>query len=100
MRLFEQRKTTLFEKALMILGLAVLVIGFLVINSLFRLDGGLTWPALIAMFLWLIILLLMILVSSSQDIKEELSILISKSNEELRLLRTEFQQLNKRGVRK
>ncbi|MBS3142940.1 hypothetical protein J4464_06140 [Candidatus Woesearchaeota archaeon] len=100
MRLFEQRKTTLFEKALMILGLAVLVIGFLVINSLFRLDGGLTWLALIAMFLWLIILLLMILASSSQDIKEEISILISKSNEELRLLRTEFQQLNKRGVRK
>ena len=92
MALFEKRKTTFFEKLLLAVGLAILIVGFYLINRLFLSDQEITWGLLTATFLWLITLLVIIVTGSSQDVKEELSILIKESVEEIKLLKKISQQ--------
>lgn len=96
MKLFEKRKPNLFEKALLIVGVIVIIIGFFMINKLYRSDGMLTWDLLIASFLWLILILMLVLASSSQDIKEELAIIINEIKEEIKLLRNDMTRNKKR----
>ncbi|MFH1053297.1 MAG: hypothetical protein V1740_02655 [Candidatus Woesearchaeota archaeon] len=96
MKMFEKRKPTFFEFALLIIGLAVFAIGFYVINTLYKQQGYVTWDLIIASLLWLILLFHLILASSSQDIKEELGILINQANEEIKLLRNDINR--KKGM--
>ena len=93
MDIFEKRSLTMFEKGLLIVGVLVILTGFFLINRLFQIDQALTWNLLIASFLWLLMVLLLILVSTNQAIKEELIVIIKETNEEIKLLR---QDLNKR----
>ena len=93
MDIFEKRSLTIFEKGLLIVGVLVILTGFFLINRLFQIDQALTWNLLIASFLWLLMVLLLILVSTNQAIKEELIVIIKETNEEIKLLR---QDLNKR----
>ncbi|MFH1315896.1 MAG: hypothetical protein ABII01_00065 [Candidatus Woesearchaeota archaeon] len=98
MKIFEKRKPTFFEFALLIIGLAVFAIGFIVINSLYNQQGYVTWDLVIASLLWLILLFHLILASSSQDIKEELGILIQKTNVEIKLLRNDINKNKRKGM--
>ena len=96
MRIFETRNPTLFEKALLIVGIGILASGFYVINKLYIIDGGVSWSLVIASFLWLLLILTAVLVCSTQDIKEELAILIREGNEEVKLLRTQGVKVKKK----
>ena len=92
MEIFEKRKPNLFEKALLLVGILVTIAGFFLINKLYVQDGKMTWNLVIAAFLWLITLLMIIMASASQDIKEELSIIIKETKQEISLLRVDIKK--------
>lgn len=92
MEIFEKRKPNLFEKALLFVGILVTAVGFFLINKMYSLNQGLSWDLLITSFLWLVILLLLILTSTTQDIKEELFTIIKETKEEIKLLRKDLKR--------
>ncbi len=81
------RKVTFFEKAVLIIGLATIAVGFYLIQQVFRIDQKLSWLMLIAIFSWLSLLILIIISSLNADVKEELSDVIRESANETRLLK-------------
>ncbi len=87
------RKSTFFEKLLLIVGIIVGFIGFKLLNAAYAQSPGLSWQALIALFLWLVLIFLIILTDSSESIKEELAIIIREHVEETKLLREEVKLL-------
>ena len=96
MSLFEKRKPTMFEKALLVVGVLVIAAGFFLINSMYRIDPNLSWSLIHASFLWLVLILMLILANASQDIKEELSILIRETKTEIQLLRKDMSNYGKK----
>ncbi|HLD87324.1 MAG TPA: hypothetical protein VJB12_04630 [Candidatus Nanoarchaeia archaeon] len=56
-------KTNAFEIILLLVGISAAYLGFKFINLLFLADGALSWNMILAIFLWLIMLLLFILMS-------------------------------------
>lgn len=65
------RKTSYFEKMLLLVGLFVLVIGYLLINKVYSAEGSkLTWGFLQSTFLWLLMVIFIILLAIGEDIKE------------------------------
>ena len=85
---------TLFEKLLLVVGIAIGIIGFWVINQVYFKQPGLSWQFLTSIFLWLILIFFVILTDSNESIKEELSIIIKEHIEETRLLKDEVRLLN------
>ena len=81
--------STLFEKLLLIVGVAIGIIGFWFINRIYYNQPGLSWQFLTSIFLWLILIFLVILTDSNESIKEELSVIMKENIEEIRLLREE-----------
>jgi len=76
----EVRKTSSFEKMLLIVGLLVLVIGYMLINNTYAVEGNqLSWGFLQTTFLWLLMVIFIILLAIGEDIKE--GILIEQLNE-------------------
>ena len=74
------RKTSSFEKMLLIVGLLVLIIGYMLISKTYTVEGGqLSWDFLQATFLWLLIVIFIIVLAIGEDIKE--GILIEQLNE-------------------
>jgi len=88
------RKSTFFEKLLLIVGLAIGIVGFWMINNTFLQDPKLSWQFLSAVFLWLLLIFMVILTDSNESIKEELGIIIKEHVEETKLLREEVKLLN------
>ena len=65
------RKTSSFEKMLLIVGLLVLVIGYMLINKVHTLEGSqLSWGFLQTVFLWLLMVIFIIMLAIGEDIKE------------------------------
>ena len=65
------RKTSSFEKMLLIVGMLILVIGYLLISKVFAAEGGeLTWGFLQTVFLWLLMVIFIIMLAIGEDIKE------------------------------
>ena len=87
------RESSMFEKLLLIVGVGIGVVGFNLINTLFIHEETLSWPFLMTLFLWLILIFIVILTDSNENIKEELSIIIREHIEETRLLREEVRLL-------
>jgi uncharacterized membrane protein YcjF (UPF0283 family) len=87
------RKSTVFEKLLLIVGIVVGIVGFKLLNAAYAQNPGLSWHALIALFLWLLLIFLIILTDSSEGIKEELAIIIKEHVAETKLLREEVKLL-------
>ncbi|MAH01862.1 hypothetical protein CMO87_01870 [Candidatus Woesearchaeota archaeon] len=76
----EVRKTSSFEKMLLIVGLLVLIIGYMLISKAYTVEGGqLSWDFLQTTFLWLLIVIFIIVLAIGEDIKE--GILIEQLNE-------------------
>ena len=103
----EIRKSTLFEKFLLIVGIAIGIIGFWLINSVYSQNPVVSWQFVIAIFLWLLLIFMVVLTASNEGIKEELSITIKDHIEETKLLkeetklvREEIKLLNKALVKK
>jgi surface polysaccharide O-acyltransferase-like enzyme len=87
------RKSTFFEKLLLVVGVAVGVVGYRLINAVYGSSPELTWLSLSAIFLWMILIFIVILTDSSEGIKEELAIIIREHVEETKLLREEVKLL-------
>lgn len=87
------RKSTLFEKLLLLAAIAVGVIGFWLIKTTFLNEPGLTWQFITAVFLWVLLIFIIILTDSNESIKEELGTIIKEHIDETRLLKKEIQIL-------
>ena len=65
------RKTSSFEKMLLIVGLLILVIGYMLIGKAYIVEGSqLSWGFLQTIFLWLLMVIFIILLAIGEDIKE------------------------------
>jgi len=65
------RKTSAFEKMLLVVGLLVLVIGYMLINKTYIAEGSaLSWGLLQTIFLWMLMVIFIILLAIGEDIKE------------------------------
>ena len=65
------RKTSSFEKMLLIVGLLILFIGYFLISKVYAAEGGqLTWGFLQTIFLWLLMVIFIIMLAIGEDIKE------------------------------
>ena len=89
------RRTSSFEKMLLIVGLLVLIIGYVLISKTFTAEGNqLSWGFLQAVFLWLLMVIFIILLAIGEDIKE--GILIAQL-EEIKSLKRAFLKGQKKG---
>lgn len=65
------RKTSSFEKMLLIVGLLILVIGYMLISKTYVVEGSqLSYGFLQTIFLWLLMVIFIILLAIGEDIKE------------------------------
>ena len=88
---FMFRKPTLFEKMLLVIGVVIVLLGYALIQKMASVDGTLlTWNLVFAIFLWLITVLVIILLSVGENVKEEMKIVIDNQTKETRLLRQEL----------
>lgn len=89
------RTPNIFEKVLLVLGVAIIFIGYALIYKVYKFESFLTWGAIHAVFLWLILIGVVILVAVAENMKEELRIVVENQSEELRLLRQEIKESRK-----
>ncbi len=87
------RKSNLFEVIILIVGLAVMMIGFFFINKVVSANSSLGWEMLQTIFLWLMLIVLIVLLAVDEDVKEELGIIIKEHIEETRIMKEETQLL-------
>lgn len=65
------RKTSSFEKMLLIVGLLILIIGYMLVSKTYITEGSqLSWGFLQTIFLWLLMVIFIILLAIGEDIKE------------------------------
>jgi len=92
-----KRNPNVFEKILLIVGIAVVMVGYTFIHRMFLISGSvLTWELIISMMLWLLAVIMIIQLAVSENVKEELALLYKGQIEETRLVRQEISLLNKR----
>jgi Na+/melibiose symporter-like transporter len=92
----EIRKTSSFEKMLLIVGLLILVIGYMLISKVYLIEGGrLSWGFLQTIFLWLLMVIFVILLAIGEDIKE--GILIGQLDEMKKLREAIERKSQKKG---
>ncbi len=85
--MLKMRKTTVFERILLVVGLGVTVVGFYLIRAAYMTEKGLTWLMLLTIFSWLTVLILFIVSSLNADVKEELMRILNEQVQETRLLK-------------
>ena len=67
----KKRRTSIFEKLLLVVGFLVLIIGYFFINKIFVLENyKISWGFLQTVFLWLLMVIFIILLAIGEDIKE------------------------------
>mgnify|MGYP001568098905 FL=1 len=67
----KKRRTSVFEKLLLIVGFLVLIIGYVFINRVFVVEGyEISWGFLQTVFLWLLMVIFIIVLAIGEDIKE------------------------------
>ncbi len=91
-KIIADRKINFFEIVLLLVGLSVGIIGFIMINTQYQADHRVTWDLLQSVFLWLLLIVILILAATMEDVKESLAILLKENKEEIQLLR----EINKR----
>ena len=84
----KKRRTSIFEKLLLVVGFLVLIIGYFFINRVFVLEGyKVTWGFLQTVFLWLLMVIFIILLAIGEDIKEGI---LLEQLDEIRQLKEAF----------
>ena len=81
------RKLNIFEKLLLPVGIGLILIGLYLINLTSHIGTVEAWIRLCALFLWMILLFIVILSATSEDMKEELALLEKEHMLEIKLLR-------------
>jgi len=77
---------------LLIVGLAVGVIGFYLIDKIYRVEGYLNWFMVVAIFSWLTLIFLIIISDTNEDLKEEFVAIQKEEN----LVLTEIRDILKK----
>ena len=85
------RKPNLFEKALLFVGIAVLMAGYGFIHWQVVREGF-NSSSLILVFLWLMLVALIIIAAANENLKEEMKQLIEVHLQETRLLREDLRR--------
>jgi hypothetical protein len=92
-----KRRPNIFEKILLLVGVLIVIIGYSFVHRMYLLTGQvLTWDLLQAMFLWLLLAVMLIMLAVTENVKEELRILIEQHLEEIKLLREDIKRKVKR----
>jgi hypothetical protein len=86
------RTPNVFEKILLIIGVLIVMIGYGLIYKVFSATQTLTWEGLFAIFLWLVLICIIILIAVAENMKEELRVIIENQLAELKLLREEVKK--------
>ena len=86
------RTPNIFERILLVIGVLIIFLGYAFIYRVFQLETVLSWSAVQTIFLWLILICVVILVAVSENMKEELRIVIENQSHELMLLREEIKK--------
>lgn len=87
-----KRKPNTFEAILLVIGIALIVLGYVVIHRMVAVERALSWNLLQATFLWILMILMIILAAVNENMKEELKIVIQNQIEEIRLLRNDLKK--------
>ena len=67
----KKRRTSIFEKLLLVVGFLVLIMGYFFINKVFIAEGyDISWGFLQTVFLWLLMVIFIIILAIGEDIKE------------------------------
>jgi len=74
------------------MGVFTILLGYAFIYRMFQFDTFLSWQAIQTIFLWLILICVIILLAVSENMKEELRIVIENQSNELKLLREELRR--------
>ena len=95
----QRQKINFFQKLILGVGIAIILIGFYFTNKLFQTDGKLTWNTLIAGFLWMLLILILILADGTETIKAEMRQVVTELKDiqseqllEIKLLRDELKR--------
>jgi magnesium-transporting ATPase (P-type) len=89
--IYYNRKLNLFEKILLTIGMFVIVIGYFFVHGLV-IKQGMSWDALQATFLWLILVVMIIVAAVNENMKEELKMVIVNQLQEMKLLREDMKR--------
>ena len=87
------RKPNVFEKLLLVVGIIAVIVGYGLILKLVLVENILSYDVIIAIFLWLIIILLIVLAAVAENVKEELRYLIIDETEKIKILRSKGQSV-------
>lgn len=85
------RRPNTFEKILLVVGVAVLMVGYGLIHRQILIDGF-TVNVIMAIFLWLMLVVLMIIAAVNENIKEEIKQVVELQLQEIRLMREEIRR--------
>jgi uncharacterized membrane protein len=83
------RKINFFEKTILVVGFGVLLVGLLMISNLYKMERELSWELYQAIFIWLVLIVTLVLAATTENVKEELSIIMAKLAQETGLLKEE-----------
>ncbi|MBR9690219.1 hypothetical protein GOV08_00890 [Candidatus Woesearchaeota archaeon] len=99
-----KRKTNLFERILLPIAFIVGIAGFYMISTA---KTEIAIMQLLVVFSWLILIFLMILAATNEDVKEELGTIIQEQVDEIRIIKelnhdllTEFKLLRQENRKK
>ena len=91
------RNPNVFEKVLLVVGIAIVMIGYTFIHRMYTVSGSvLTWELIMSMLLWLIGLTLIISLAVNENVKEELRTVAENQLSELKLIKEELQLMKGR----
>jgi len=85
-----KRKPNAFEAILLVIGVALILVGYMAIHKMVLVDSVLSWDLLQTTFLWLVMILLVIMVAVNENMKEELKLVIQNQLEEIKVLRQDL----------
>ncbi|MFH1400987.1 MAG: hypothetical protein ABIH41_05705 [Nanoarchaeota archaeon] len=88
-----KRKSNFFERILLIVGLGVILLGFHFINSIYTSNNVELWGLVHAVFLWLLLIIMVVMLATEEDVKEELAMIMRSHMEETRLMKEEVRYL-------
>jgi hypothetical protein len=82
------RKFGFFEKILLVVGVFIVFLGYFMIQKMVAVSGGLlTWDGVNAVFLWVLVILVLILIAANENVKEELKAAHQETVKELKLMK-------------
>lgn len=79
-----KRQSNLFEKILLPVAFIVGIAGFYMIYTAQKTGA---WIEVVAVFSWLILIFLMILAATNEDVKEEVALILKEQTEETKIIK-------------